>query len=44
MGIPINIKMKNTLLVTLPFSHSIDVSSLIRYNTIRDDGMQWDGW
>ncbi|KAK7239692.1 hypothetical protein RIF29_43344 [Crotalaria pallida] len=28
----------------LPFSHSIDVSGLVRYSTIRDDGMQWDGW
>lgn len=43
MGIPFNIKMKNIECEFYPFL-SIDVSGLIRYSTIRDDGMQWDGW
>jgi hypothetical protein len=35
--------MKNTLLVTIPFSHSIDVSSLIRYETMECNGIDGRG-
>lgn len=43
MGIPINIKMKN-IQSFLPFSHSIDVSGLIRLSkAIREECNGMDG-
>lgn len=43
-GDPYQYKKRRIYIDKLPFSHSIDVSGLVRYSTIRDDGMQWDGW